>query len=146
MTRNARLLLTGLGCLALGAGAVGAWRTQLSGGDVAACRGGAAPLARVELLFGTSRKDGGTVAEADWQAFLDTEVTPRFPAGLTVLSATGQWLSGDGVRKEGSRVLLIFYRRAADSEDKIEAIRNHYKARFQQESVLRVDGRACVAF
>src|SRR5215470_950458 len=75
MTRNARLLLTGLGCLALGAGAVGAWRTQLSGGDVAACRGGAAPLARVELLFGTSRKDGGTVAEADWQAFLDTEVT-----------------------------------------------------------------------
>ena len=146
MTDSMRLFLTGLGCLAVGAGAVGAWRAQLPSPSAPACRSGAAPLARVDLLFGTSGKDGSTVAEADWQAFLDSEVTPRFPDGLTVLSGTGQWLSGDRVRKEGSRVLIIFYQRAADSDDKIDAIRSRYKMRFQQESVMRVDGLSCVAF
>ena len=43
-------------------------------------------------------------------------------------------------------MLVIWYRRAADSEAKIEAIRAAYKARFGQESVMRVDGVSCVSF
>jgi hypothetical protein len=41
---------------------------------------------------------------------------------------------------------VIWYRRDADSETGIEAIRQAYKAQFQQESVLRVDGVSCVSF
>src|SRR5262249_21440026 len=146
MTDSMRLFLTGLGCLAVGAGAVGAWRAPLPRPSAPARRSGAAPLARGDPLFGTSGQDGSTGAAADLPAFLRNEVTPRFPDGLTVLSGTGQWLSGDRVRKEGSRVLIIFYQRAADSDDKIDAIRSRYKTRFQQESVMRVDGLSCVAF
>ena len=39
-----------------------------------------------------------------------------------------------------------WYRPAADSEARIEAIRAAYKTRFRQESVMRVDGVSCVSF
>jgi hypothetical protein len=82
----------------------------------------------------------------EWQSFLATEVTPRFPDGLTVLTGFGQWRSGESVRKEGSRVLLIFAPRRPDNDAHIEAIRDTYRARFEQDSVLRVDGLSCVSF
>ena len=140
MTQYASMLLTAMGCIALGAAAVIALRTALPGEGVAACRQGAAMMARLELLFGTGRPDGGAVGEVEWQAFVDAEVTPRFPDGLTVLTGYGQWRKTHGLRKEGSRVLLIWHAPAADSEAKIEAIRDAYKARFGQDSVMRVDG------
>src|SRR5260370_41214423 len=31
------------------------------------------------------------ISEASWRDFLDREVTPRFPSGLSVLDAYGQW-------------------------------------------------------
>jgi Protein of unknown function (DUF3574) len=146
MTENARLLLTALGGLALGAGTLSAWRAVLPGEGASTCRPGMAQMARIELLFGTGRKSGAAVGEVEWQAFVDSQVTPRFPDGWTVLTGYGQWRSGDSVHKEGSRLLLIWAPRTADSDPRIEAIRNAYKARFEQESVLRVDGLSCVSF
>jgi hypothetical protein len=111
------------------------------------CRGAAAPYARLELLFGLGREDGTEIGEAEWRAFLDTEVTPRFPDGLTVLNGYGQWRNSAGaIAGEKSVMLLIWHRPAADSEEKIEAIRSAYKARFGQASVLRADGASCVSF
>jgi hypothetical protein len=46
-----------------------------------ACRPGATALARLELLFGMGKKDGSEVSDTEWRAFLDTEVSPRFPDG-----------------------------------------------------------------
>jgi hypothetical protein len=105
------------------------------------------PYARLELLFGLGRRDGTEIGEADWRAFLDAEVTPRFPDGLTVLSGYGQWRNSAGaIAKEKSMTLVIWHRPSADSEARIEAIRAAYKSRFAQESVLRVDGLSCVSF
>ena len=104
-------------------------------------------FARLELLFGTRLKDGGTVGEADWQAFLDAEITPRFPDGLTVLAGFGQWRNGQGVIvREAARMLLVWYIPGPRTEADIAAIREAYKTRFAQESVLRVDGVGCVGF
>jgi hypothetical protein len=50
-----------------------------------------AERATVQLFFGHSIPGGGTVAETEWQDFLATSVTPRFPGGLTVLDGHGQW-------------------------------------------------------
>jgi hypothetical protein len=111
------------------------------------CRPGATPLARLELLFGMGRKEGGEVSDAEWRAFLDTEVTPRFPDGLMVLTGDGQWRSSvSGRAKEKSRIVEIWYRPSPDSEPKIEAIRSAYKGRYGQDSVMRVDGVSCVSF
>ena len=69
------------------------------------------------------------------------------PDGLTVLSGYGQWHTDEGKPdRESLRVIVIWYERSKQGEDKIEAIRNAYRQRFDQESVMRVDGVSCVSF
>jgi len=112
-----------------------------------ACRASAKAMARLELLFGSSRRQGAPISEEEWTAFLDTEVTPRFPNGLTVISGPGQWRGKDGhVEKERSFVLVVWYEPTSFADAQIEAIRSAFKQRFAQESVMRVDGASCVSF
>lgn len=112
------------------------------------CAGEAFPMARLELYFGTQKPGGAPVTDSEWSAFLNEEVTPRFPDGLTVLRGYGQWRNAAGVvTKETSAVLVILYEPSAEKEVAIEDIRAAYKDRFDQESVMRVDGPVqCVSF
>ena len=147
MLQGIRLAAVALAFAGFGAGAVTAYRWSATDPGALACRAGAAAYARLELLFGLGRQGGGEVSEEEWRAFLQTEVTPRFPDGLTMLTAYGQWRSRSGeIAREPSRVLLIWYRPEAGSEADIEAIRQAYKAQFGQESVMRVDSASCVSF
>lgn len=132
--------------LALSVGiAVGAQATKSASG--LSCAQSARAMVRLEMLFGASRPDGPPVSDQEWASFLDDEVTPRFPAGLTVLRGPGQWRSSDGVvAKEQSRILVIWHSPSSRSESDIEAIRSAYKQRFEQESVMRVDSTSCVSF
>lgn len=103
---------------------------------------GAEPWIRTELFFGLSRPDGSTISETEWESFLDAEITPRFPDGLTVLSASGQWQGEDSqIVEEPSKLLILLYPREAipESHLEIEEIRAAYEVRFKQESVLRAD-------
>lgn len=71
--------------------------------------GSAAAQVRTTLYFGLS-KQKGSVSELEWQMFLRDEVTTRFPAGLTVWEAEGQWRGADGViGHERSKVLLLVH-------------------------------------
>lgn len=91
---------------------------------------------RTELFFGGNRPDGSVITPAEFELFLDKEVTPAFPDGLTWLEAHGQWMGG----KENSYQLILLYpytHRKASRE--IEEIRTDYKRQFQQQSVLRSD-------
>ncbi len=102
-------------------------------------------MKRVELFFGAAFNDGKPIGNAEWQNFLDKEVTPRFPAGLTAYESYGQWQRPDGqIEKSPSRVLLIWYE--GDQASRIDAIREAYKKRFRQMSVMRVANSACVRF
>jgi len=99
------------------------------------------------MLFGTSRPDAPSVSDEEWARFLDEEVTPRFPSGLTVLQGAGQWRGRDpSVTKEQSKILVIWHEPTSRTETDIEAIRSAYRTRFTQESVMRVDGVSCVSF
>jgi hypothetical protein len=101
----------------------------------------ALPFIRSELFFGTARPDG-VVTEAEFRAFIDAEVTKRFPDGLTVLKGDGQFrLSDDVIVKEESFVLILLYPLDSrkKSSQKIEHIRQLYMEQFEQQSVLRVD-------
>ena len=142
-----RLPMVALALAGLGAGAVTTYRLTGSDWRVVTCRPGAKALARLELLFGMGKADGSEVSDAEWRTFLEAEVTPRFPDGLMVLTGVGLWRGSEGSQaREKSRVVEIWYRPAADSDAKIEAIRAAYKVRFDQESVMRVDGVSCVSF
>lgn len=100
---------------------------------------------RTELYFGMSIPGGGAVTEAQWAEFLEREVTPRFPAGLTVLDARGQWRDAKGdIGKEPTRVLVILHGDGVDA--KLEEIRKLWREKFHQESVLRADSPVEVSY
>lgn len=112
------------------------------------CPAGSAAMTSAELFFGRFIGDKLGVSDADWSRFVDEEATPRFPAGLTVLDAAGQYRGADGgLVKEPSKVLfLLFAPDDAAAPAKAAEIAEAYKRRFQQESVLTVLRPACAAF
>lgn len=128
-------------------GAFGLWLASPSQHDGSACRAGATRMMRLELVFGLSRSGRPDVVEAEWLAFLDREVTPRFPDGLTVLAGLGQWRSPAGVAaREPARLLLVWVRPSPDLDARIEAVRESWKRAYDQTSVLRSDSTDCVSF
>ncbi|MEU0964587.1 DUF3574 domain-containing protein [Streptomyces sp. NPDC005917] len=108
------------------------------------------PCVETRLFFGTARPDGGAaVTDRQFTAFVDKEVTPDFPDGLTVQNGRGQWRDTHGrIEKERSYELILLYPESAakGSDRKIEEIRRAYEKAFAQESVGRVDERAQVDF
>ncbi|MFF7393804.1 DUF3574 domain-containing protein [Streptomyces scabiei] len=119
-----------------------------AGTVIAPARG--TPYIETRLLFGTERPDGGpAVTDAQFTAFVDREVTPGFPDGLTVQEGRGQWRDASGtIEKERSYELILLYpvASAAVSDHRIEEIRGDYREEFAQEAVARVDDRKRVDF
>jgi hypothetical protein len=99
------------------------------------------------VYFGRNRPAGGTVSDADWQRFLAEVVTPRFPAGLTVVEATGQWRGANGtVDQERSEIVTIFHAGDEASRRAVADVAAEYKRRFDQEAVLRERSATCARF
>ena len=87
------------------------------------------------------------VTDAAWRAFLAEEITPRFPDGLTVMDAAGQWRDASGtiVRKR-TIVLLVLAEPGPAGMQRTDEIMQAYKRAFSQEAVLRAVTTACVSF
>jgi hypothetical protein len=112
-------------------------------GDPSAC----SERRQDRVLFGMNSPDG-PVSEAQWQAFLAEIVTPRFPAGLTVYQARGQWRGDSGqVEQEDSRAIDLIHQDTAEERKRVVEVADEYKRRFKQEAVLIVStpARACFA-
>jgi hypothetical protein len=112
------------------------------------CHSGFASRQVAQLLFG--RNIGGRlgVSEAQWERFVDREISARFPDGLTVLDAKGAWR--DPVRKtlvhEPSKLVEIVLPGMPDDGERLAQIAAAYKSRFRQQSVAIVVQGACVSF
>ncbi|KAB5530498.1 hypothetical protein GE09DRAFT_1228487 [Coniochaeta sp. 2T2.1] len=113
------------------------------------------PGRKWEVFFGreippsasSHASSGGEVTDAQLAHFLDTEVTARFPQGVTYAGATGQWMrmnnseGGGEVIKEGTTVVFLV---EFDGEGgKVEEFRRlvvdaarAYKGMFGQDAVL----------
>jgi hypothetical protein len=99
------------------------------------------------LYLGRGIPGGGTVSDAEWAALLRDVVTPRFPAGLTVLRGEGQWRDAAGaVVQETSFVLELYHPPGAEADAAVDQIAAEYRRRFRQESVMRVRASADVRF
>lgn len=104
-------------------------------------------LVRETLYFGRNRPGGGVVTDGEWQNFLEQVLTPRFPAGLTVVDATGQWRGRSGaIEQERSHIVTVFHAGDDVSRTAIREVAQEYKRRFQQEAVLRERVPTCTAF
>jgi hypothetical protein len=105
---------------------------------------------RSELYFGAGPVDvpDGGVAEIRWRGFLDKEVTPRFPDGLTVFDAYGQWRD-KGSNTPGrlwTKVLVILHEDTPENRAAIDAIRLAWKAATHDKSVLLVTEPVEISF
>ncbi len=103
-----------------------------------------------QLYFGlgpADRSDLGVSPQA-WRDFLDREVTPRFPAGFSVIDAYGQWQGPQDAVPLRLRSKLLVIDHPDDARDRaaIDAIRAAWKRRTGDRSVLRVTLPAEVSF
>jgi hypothetical protein len=108
---------------------------------------GTQALVRSELYFGRLRPDGTVVSDADWRTFVAEEITSRFPDGFTVFDAVGQYRGRDGqIVSEPTKVLLIVHAPDARLRGAVQELRDIYRRRFQQESVLLIESPARAGF
>ena len=102
------------------------------------------------LYFGLGLADHPEqgISEARWREFLDREVTPRFPDGLSVEEIYGQWQGKNQTAPERLRTkcLIIDYPDTAENREKIEAVRAAWKKLTGDQSVMRVTVPADVSF
>ena len=106
--------------------------------------GTSASQVRTTLYFGLTRPSG-VVSELEWQLFVRDEVTKRFPEGLTVWDADGQWRTpGGSIDHERSKVLLLMHADTAEARRLVQEVIEKYRRMFDQQSVLWESSRACV--
>ena len=111
-----------------------------------ACAAPLKPALQLDLYFGLATKDR-EIGDVEWAAFLNEEVTPRFPDGLSVLDVAGQYRIPTGrITRERSKLLVIIVPDAPAHLPKVQAIVDAYKRQFNQLSVLRVERAVCAAF
>ena len=117
-------------------------------GPTPACGGTQQRRDVAELLFGRDIGERLGVSETAWRRFVAREITPRFPDGITVTEAFGQWRapgSGRIVREPSKRVEIVLPGNADDAA-RLDAIVSAYKRQFHQRSVGLVLQSACVSF
>jgi hypothetical protein len=111
------------------------------------CPAGQEYLHTAQLFFGRNIGDKPGVSEDQFRKFVDDELTPRFPNGLTILDGGGQWRGeGDRLIREAAKVVLVVLPGQGEASKRIEAVRAAYKQKFHQDSVLLVTQSACVSF
>ncbi|MCD9030620.1 DUF3574 domain-containing protein [Luteimonas sp. Y-2-2-4F] len=103
---------------------------------------------RSELYFGVGPDGDAPVDPAGWREFLDREVTPRFPDGLSVFDAYGQWLSREQATpgRLRSKLLVILHPDTPEHRARIDAIRVAWKRETGHQSVLWSWQRVDVSF
>jgi transcription termination factor NusB len=92
---------------------------------------------QTDLFFGRNIAGGGQVSQEEFQAFVDRIISPRFPAGLTIFDANGQFEGRTGtIIQEPSKVVRLLLEDTQENETALDEIIQAYIEQFDQESVL----------
>jgi hypothetical protein len=112
------------------------------------CRSGQRPTEVVRLFFGRNIGNRLGVSESAWSRFVDREIVPRFPDGLTIFEATGRWQdrAANRVAREPSKIVEIALPGTPEDMARLNEIVEAYKSRFKQQSVGMIVRPACVSF
>jgi len=132
--------------IVVGAMGAGSAATPATAAGAGACR---TPLERwteIGLYFGRDVAGVGEVSERQFRNFLAAEVTPRFPDGLSVLDAAGQFRDGRRIVRERTKLVILLVPKPAEVARKVAAIVEAYKTRFRQQSVLHTETAVCLSF
>ncbi len=92
---------------------------------------------QTELYLGTNIPGDGTVAEVDFQLFLEQVVSKEFPLGLTVYDAYGQMMEADGdIEKQDTKVIILVHQDDDANTQAVERVINAYRERFGEPQVM----------
>ncbi|PZQ63634.1 MAG: hypothetical protein DI570_08175 [Phenylobacterium zucineum] len=134
MTRTGALILAGLAL----AGCATAPR------KVAGCAAGQAELRTAQLFL--TAPPPARLSDEEVRRFVEQEVTPRFPRGVTVMDSPGPAKASDALLvRDAPKMLMIVLPPKGDSYAAVEAVRTAYRGRFRQESVVVVPPPSCMA-
>ncbi|MFO1080552.1 MAG: DUF3574 domain-containing protein [Reyranellaceae bacterium] len=102
------------------------------------------PAVEVNLYFGRGVPGGGEVSDAAWTSFLAEVVTPRFPAGLSVLEVEGQHRDRAGtIGRERTKLVVVVVPDPPSHRPRVGEIVDAYVRRFGQEAVFQVERPVC---
>ena len=98
----------------------------------------------IDLYFGRDKQGGGEVSKAEWATFLADTVTPRFPAGLSVLNVEGQARESSGrIVRERTKLLVVIVFDAPAHQGRVREIVQAYNGRFGQHGVFWSEHPVC---
>ncbi len=119
-----------------------------AGAQLLDCRGGQHATQVAELMFGRKIGNRIGVSETQWSRFVDREIVPRFPDGLTVFDASGRWRdrTSNRIVREPSKIVQLVLPGAPEDVARLNEIVAAYKQRFKQQSVGVIVRPACVSF
>ena len=111
-------------------------------------------MVATQLYFGLSKPDGTIVTTEQYQDFLSSVVSERFPDGWTASASRGQWRDQKTQRVVADDcrvlvlvlVLVLVHDGSARSERHLREIVAEYKRAFEQDAVMRADCAARVSF
>jgi hypothetical protein len=110
----------------------------------APCAAGHQAIRTAQLFVG--RAGAPHPSDEDFSKFVEQELTPRFPDGLTVLDGGAKWSGPENAQiRDAWKVVQIAYPPGRDGDRRIAAAEAAYKARFHQDPVVVVAPPACVA-
>ncbi len=118
--------------------ALALWLVAPAAGGPASANGETVEAVETRLYFGMHNRDGTDVTEAEWDAFLREVITPRFPDGLTVIEAYGQYRAGAAPEpiREDTMVLVIVHPDTEEANLLMAEIKDQFLLRFDQSSVF----------
>jgi hypothetical protein len=84
------------------------------------------------LYFGLGDPGGDRVTQEEWMGFVAEVITPRFPDGLTILTAYGQSRApgAEEVVQEDTRLLIIVHEATPEDAERLEEIKRAYEDQF----------------
>jgi hypothetical protein len=101
-----------------------------------------------ELFFGRNIRGREPLTDAEWTNFAADTITPNFPDGFTVFDGYGQWRNPQTghIAHDPTKILLVAAKRSPDLADRLGAVIDAYKTRFQQQSVGIITRDSCAGF
>lgn len=102
---------------------------------------------RTELYYGAGRLPHDGKPDERWENYINNEVTPRFPEGLTLLEGTGQWRVevGEKPRRNRTRILILIHEATEEKSRMVEEIQKKWIEISGHQAVLRVSQPAEVS-
>ena len=100
------------------------------------------------LYFGQSKPDGSMITQTEWDNFKETQIARIFKEGSTTVTAAGSWYDpvNHKLISEPTYIVTYYHKKTPTISKQIDSLRNFYKEKFQQQSVLRVDKKIKASF